>query len=163
MIDRRIRGLWSAWAGAWVMASVAGWVAACGGEERPEVIDSGGLGEGARPTVGPPPGKGGASSAGGRGNTAGTGGSGVSDPAAPLVSVLDPEAVGEPGEDGVLIEPEVDVVCEVKRSTVSGAEPVDASKVTIDLLDAEGKLIESKAAAPTDIVDQFSAHFFLTK
>jgi hypothetical protein len=163
MMDRRIRGMRSDWAGVLLVVSAAGWVAACGGDERPKVIDSGGFAEGARPTVGPPPGNGGANSAGGRGNMAGAGGSEVSDPAAPLVSVLSPEAVGEPGEGGVLIEPEIEVVCEVKRSTVGGAEPVDKSSITIDLLDAEGKPVDSKAAAPTNVVDQFSAHFFLTE
>jgi hypothetical protein len=159
----RIRELRSVGAAAWVVAAAVACVTACGGDDRPKVIDSGGLGEGARPTVGPPPGNGGAKSTGGRGNTAGAGGSGVSDPAAPLVTVLSPEAVSEPGQGGVLVEPEIDVVCEVKRSTVAGAEPVDKSSVTIDLLDADGEPIESKPAAPTDVVDQFSAHFFLTQ
>ena len=96
------------------------------------------------------------------GGNAGEGSDVVTEPGAPEIEITSPVALDDPADGEVIVTAELDVVCRVQKATVGGAMPVDKSSVTIDMLDAEGKMVESMAAEPTDVTDEFSAHFFVT-
>ncbi len=136
-----------------------GIAAACGSEDRTIAPPTE---EGAKPgVVAPPSGQGGRTSRPPVGAEAGEG-SDVTEPGAPEIEITSPEALDDPADGAVIVGTEIDVVCRVEKSTIGGAMPVDKSSVVIDLLDAEGKLVESMSAEPTDVPDEFSAHLFVT-
>jgi hypothetical protein len=137
-----------------------GIVVACGGEEDRQIAPP--SAEGAKGgVVAPPSGQGGRTSTPPVGSEGGDIGD-VTEPGAPEIEVTSPEALDDPADGEVIVTPEVDVVCHVEKSTLGGAMPVDKSSVTIDMLDADGKVVESMAATPTEVTDEYSAHFFLT-
>lgn len=140
---------------------VMGVVACGGGDDRPDVSDSVGFGSGARPSVLPPM-SGGTNASTGGSDAAGEGNE-PADPAAPLVTIVSPAALNDADAGDALVASEIDVICKVEKSTVGGAQPVDKSSVTIDMLDAEGNKVDSLQAAPTDVLDQYSARFFLNE
>jgi hypothetical protein len=156
-MSRSLRGLPAYVAGALLSVGV---VLACGGEDDRQIAPP--SAEGARGGVVAPP-----SGQGGRTSTPPTGSEGgdvgdVTEPGAPEIEVTSPQALDDPADGEVIVTSEVDVVCHVEKATLSGAMPVDKSSVTIDMLDADGKVVESMAAEPTEATDEYSAHFFLT-
>lgn len=96
------------------------------------------------------------------GSEGGEGSDIVTEPGAPEIEITSPMALEDPADGEVIVTAEVDVVCHVEKSMLGGSMPVDKSSVVIDMIDAEGKVVESVAAAPTDVTDEYSAHFFLT-
>ncbi len=141
-------------------------IQACGGEteRRPDVhVESGG--SGARM------GSGGVSGSTGDGGdaggdspgTGGTGGSGGSPsvPGAPTVEIRSPAEVDDPNAEGVIVEEQLEVVCRVTKG--KGGSAVDPSTVVIEMLDAEGAVVETFAGMPTDVADEYTARFVTTK
>lgn len=131
---------------------------ACGSDDDRPAVNPDTIGPGARPSVGVPN-TGGSS---GRPNQGNEGGEPSAEPGAPVVTLVSPTAANDPNEDEVLVYPEVEVVCRVEPSGVDGGFPVDKSSVNLELLDADGKTLESSSAAPTNTANEYSATFFLT-
>jgi hypothetical protein len=135
--------------GLGLVISAALLAGACGGDDRPDVIDN---------TVG-------GSSYGGlsaRGGTDGEGGEGGSgevpvDPRAPIVEVTSPEGLDDPDDGEVLTAGEIDITCTATQSEISGSEPVDPGSVRIEIVSSEGTIIQDGAGVPTDNDDEYSA------
>jgi hypothetical protein len=145
---------WSGLVGAVLLA------VACGGEERPPVVNE-------EPTNGGRPGgKGGGTSTSGKtGDDGGEGGMASADGIE--VRVLAPSASSDPNRDDVLVENDVTVLCSVSAATDDVT--VDGSSVLIEVLDAMGdtalgqddKPLAAKGTKTSD-PDQYSADFVLT-
>lgn len=93
----------------------------------------------------------------------GAGGEGTQPTGAPRVRVVSPKAVRAPADGGVIVEEEIDVVCEVLKSTAPDASEIEPSSVTVQLLDADGAQLDSVAAAPTSDPDQYEARLIVAK
>jgi hypothetical protein len=153
--------------GVWMGGVALVIAAACSGksDDRPPTTATGATGGsgmfpkgagGAAGSTGGKAGRGGSGGSSGSENEGGGAGEPVTDPNGPVVEVTSPEAVSDPDDGGVIVEPEVNVVCQARPA--SGGEPVDASSVAIQLLDADDNVVEEVAAAPTGEVDQYSAN-----
>jgi hypothetical protein len=162
-----------AWSRAAVSAALLGFalMQACGGESDDPPLPPGTAAVSGRSAVGKPVGVGGTGGDGG-GSTGATGGmgaiggnagetGGIPDELAPIVEVTSPEELSDPNDEGVLVADELDVVCEARQSPAAGAFPVEPSTVTIELLDAEGEVVDTVEADPTDEPDEFSARVLL--
>jgi hypothetical protein len=124
---------------------------------RPQMMGSGGSSRG---------GSGGRASAGEGGADTGEGGAAgvpTQQPGGPLVRVLSPNAVEKPSDGGVLVDGEIDVVCEVRKSNLPGAQEIEPGSVTVQLLDANGVLVDTVAADPGETTDQFVARLIVAK
>jgi hypothetical protein len=85
------------------------------------------------------------------------------DPLAPIVEITSPEHLDDPNDDvAVLVDSEVEVVCEATQSTEDGSEPVNAATVLLQMLDADGEVVDEKPGVETDTPGEFSAPFILT-
>jgi hypothetical protein len=150
---------------------------ACGGSSERDPV-RGGIGNQPGFTGGfPPPVGGGSGEAGEAGNAAGPGNGGeggagasssgsggaVNDPGAPVVTITSPPELLDPNDGEVLVAPEIDVVCEVRPSIEPDSAPVDMSSVRVELLDAEGRVVESVSAGATGRTDEYSAHMILSQ
>lgn len=93
---------------------------------------------------------------------AGSGGKGATSEAAPVIKITSPVAAKDPNVDTLLVDDQVTVLCTVKKSSVTGAKPVDPSTVKIAILDADGKQLKSSAGATTSNDSEYSASFVLT-
>lgn len=93
----------------------------------------------------------------------GAGGDGTQPAAAPRVRVLSPKAVRTPADGGVIVEEEIDVICEVRKSTAPDASEIEPSSVTVQLLDADGAQLDSVAASPTAVSEQYKARLIVAK
>lgn len=102
-------------------------------------------------------GSGGTTDPGGAGGEAGETGT---NPLAPTVVITSPEAIEDP-EDGALVEPEIDVVCEATQSAEDGSEPVNPSTVLLQMLNADGDIVDEKPGTETE-TDVYTARFVLT-
>jgi hypothetical protein len=161
-----------AWSRAAVSAALLGFVLmqACGGELDDPPLPGGTGSTSGRSAVGKPVGVGGTGGDSG-GNTGATGGTGAiggnagetgtPDEFAPIVEVTSPEALSDPNDEGVIVAEELDVVCEARQSPAAGAFPVEPSTVTIELLDADGEVVDTVEADPTGDPDEFSARVLL--
>jgi hypothetical protein len=159
--------------GVWMVGAGLALGVACAGKSDPP--PQGGTGAGATGGrglttggVGGTAGRGGSSGRGGTGGKAGSanqGGEGgepiVVDPDGPIVEVTSPPELEAPGDGDVLVDSEVTVKCEARPS--AGGQPVDASTVSIQLLDAEDNVLDEVAAAPTGEDNEYSAVLILEK
>jgi hypothetical protein len=123
---------------------------------------------GARPPV--MMGSGGSSRGGSSGNAGtapmeegGAGGRPQQEPDGPLVRVLSPVAVEKPADGGVLVDDEIEVVCEVRKATSPGAGEVEPGSVIVQLLDADGALVDTVTADRGETADQFVANLIVGK
>lgn len=142
------------------LAGAIALAAGCGGDERPAVIDDG-TGTGGKST-----GKGGGSSAG-KTSDDGGGEGGMAALDGIDVQITAPQGATDPNTDEVLVESEVKVVCSVKAA--ESDVTVDGSSVTIEVLDAAGKVAVgqdkkplSGKGTPTGEANEYSASFVLT-
>ena len=165
-----------------VWISVGALVVGCGGDERPgvsgvgpepgaggrvDVLDggassvaghggaagnstSGNVGEGG--SSGASVGTAGSVAAAGSVATAGAAGSLAILP--PAVLITAPDELAHP-DDGAVLADNVEVFCSVEAS--EGSAPIDTTGVTIDLLDADGNLLNTVSADQTDTEGEFSA------
>jgi hypothetical protein len=124
---------------------------------RPPIMGSGGSNRGGNG------GRAGNAGEGGTDNPSEGGAAGVpmQQPGGPLVRVLSPKAVEEPSDGGVLVEDEVEVLCEVRKSETADAQDVEPSSVMVQLLDADGAQLDSVMASATSVSDQFSANLIV--
>jgi hypothetical protein len=137
---------------------------ACGDSEKDPLGD--GPGPGARGGSGGFGGSSGSGAQGGSSGTAGTmggeGGMDGVDPLAPTVEITSPEHLDDPNDDvAVLVDPEVEVVCEARQSTEPDSEPVNAATVLLQMLDADGEVVKEDPGVETE-PGVFSAPFILT-
>jgi len=153
-----------------VLVSGFALLVACGGSDKPGGFvapnDGGSSGTGNRAGAGNASGRGGAGGTGnlaGSSGTGGQGGIGVTSPLAPVIEITTPVAAKDPNADTLLVEDQVTVLCTVKKSSVSGAKPVDPSTVKIAFFDANGKLLKTSAGATTSNDSEYSATFVLTE
>jgi hypothetical protein len=135
----------------------------CGNSDEPPQTNA----TGARPPV---MGTGGTSRGGNAGaagvddpGEGGAAGMPTQQPGGPLVRVLSPKAVEKPSDGGVLVDGEVDVVCEVRKSNLPGAAEIEPGSVIVQVLDADGALVDTVAADPGETTDQFVAHVIVAK
>jgi hypothetical protein len=77
--------------------------------------------------------------------------------------VLSPNAVEKPSDGGVLVDGEIDVVCEVRKSNLPGAEEIAEETVTVQLLDAEGAQVDVVSAAPGENPGEYVAELIVAK
>src|SRR3954470_13405762 len=146
----------------WTVVCCMAWVISCSGKDNHGGFlvpnDDGGAGGSVSH---PRAGAGGGSSSAGTGGRGGAGGSGgmVDSALAPAIKITAPKAAADPNADEVLTEDQVTVVCQVVRSTASGAAAVDASTVKIAMLDADGKEVKSASGTPTENDNEYSAAF----
>ncbi len=151
-------------------------VVACSGGDRPQTIGQdqmstgGGAGESSSSSGGdggsggnaPSGGVGGSGGSGASGGTSGSGGQttgsgGGSNPAAaPKVELLVPVDESDPDE---VYSTSMDVSCRVEQSDEPGAAPPDPSSVTLDLLDSEGMVIDTRVGEKGDTNDVYEATF----
>jgi hypothetical protein len=130
-------------------------VSACGpSEERDPPGDGVGIRGGSSGLAG----FGGTGATGGSNATGGMGAEGGEGSQSPTVRITSPEALNHPDDGTVLTEDEVEVVCEVTRSSEPGAEPI--AGVDIRMLDADGEEVIGKPAVETD-AGVYVAPFFL--
>jgi hypothetical protein len=131
-------------------------LAACGnGDDRAGAIEPGGKGGKGSGGFAPAAGKTGANEGGGGS------GSEAADPLAPVVNITAPAGVDNPNE-GVISGTEIEVVCSASKSSEADAEDVDRASVKLQLLDADGELVEEKPGAPTNNADEYSNTFIVT-
>jgi hypothetical protein len=116
------------------MAGVVAAAAACGDKERSPVADDGKGGTGGK-AFAPVSGK--------SGNN--EGGAGGDDP-----------------NEGVVSGSEIEVLCTARSSSEPDAEDLDRASVKLQLLDAEGELVEEKPGEPTTKADEYSNTFIVT-
>lgn len=150
---------------------------ACGGDEKEPLPP----GSGAAPATGGTTftggtggggtsgaGRGGTSGAAGAEPNAGMGGddgSGGEPPIsadAPVVEITSPPEVTDPDDENVIVEEEVEVVCEVQPFAADSA-PIDASTVQIELVDANGTVLETVPASPTSNDGEYSASVIVSQ
>jgi hypothetical protein len=130
-------------------------------------VFGGGAGKGTGGGAGQSAGEGGmagagdTTSSGGHGGTAGS--TGTSDPGAPTVHVTSPAGVTDPNSADVIVADELDALCTATKSTARGATAVDPSTVLLEMLDADGKVVETNPGTPTDNEDEYTAHFITGK
>lgn len=120
---------------------------------RPPVMGSGGSS------------RGGSSGSGGMANPSegGEGGVPTSQPDGPSVRVLSPVAVETPADGGVLVDGEIVVVCEVRKSNSPESADVEPGSVIVQLMDADGELVDTVTADPGETSDQFVANLIVAK
>lgn len=87
----------------------------------------------------------------------------VTNPAAPVVTIVSPAGETDPNGSGVVVDDQIDVLCTVSRSDRAGSAPVDPATVTLAMLDADGNMIQSVAGAATDNLDEYRGTFITTK
>jgi hypothetical protein len=136
------------------MVGVVSAAAGCGDKERSPVADDGKGGTGGK-SFAPVSGKSG-NDEGGAG-----GGPAVADPLAPVVNITSPAAVDDPNE-GAISGTEIEVLCTATSSSEPDAEDLDRASVKLQLLDAEGELVEEKPGDPTTNADEYSSTFIVT-
>jgi hypothetical protein len=157
--------------GGFVYCAIALFIpTACGSSEDdpPQTVATGGRsGDGNTGGSGDVSGSGGdTGGSGGRGGTTDPGGAGGeagetgTNPLAPTVVITSPEAIEDP-EDGALVDPEIDVVCEATQSAEDGSEPVNPSTVLLQMLNADGDIVDEKPGTETE-TDVYTARFVLT-
>lgn len=141
------------------LAGAIALAAGCGGDDRPPVIDD------EPATGGKSSGKGGGSSAGKSSHDGGEGGMAAMDGIE--IQITAPRAASDPSTDEVLVENDVKVVCSAKAA--ESDIMVDGSSVTIEVLDAAGKVALgqdekplSAKGTPTGEPNEYSASFVLT-
>jgi hypothetical protein len=130
---------------AWALLCGGLFASACSGgddDDTPSGIGTGNTGNTANRT-----GKGGSGGGFGDGGMGegNTGGMGETDALAPVVEVVSPVAETDPNGTGVLVDDELDVVCRATRSPEKGS--ADVAAVVVDMLDAEGKVVDTVAAS----------------
>lgn len=105
----------------------------------------------------------GSAAEGGMGASMSTGGTagGMGDPNGPVVEITSPAAVDGPNDEGVIVDEEVDVLCEVTKR--EAGRNVDPATVIIEMHDAEGNIVESYPGTPTDNPNEYTARFVTTK
>jgi hypothetical protein len=91
----------------------------------------------------------------------GTGGMPDVDDLAPTVTITSPEHLGHPDDGAVLVDPEVEVICEATQSSEPGSLPVNPATVFLRMLDADGELVEEQPGDETE-PGVFSAPFVVT-
>jgi hypothetical protein len=150
------------------IAGLVGIVGACGGEDHSPVAGDGmsGKSTGGKSTGGKT-GVAGSKTTAGSDSLGGAGGEGGASDSpgtalAPTVVITSPAEVTDPNENGVLTASDVTVTCSVTQSTAVGSAKVNAAAVKLAILDAAGKVIEEKPAAPTGQANEFSTKFSLT-
>jgi len=138
-------------------AGVIGLFAACGGDDKPKVIDGGGntgtSGKGSKPNAGDA----------GEGNApgdAGAGGSPGMDADGPIVEIMSP-AEARNVDGAVLVDDAVTVVCSVTESGSPRAAAIDSGSVRITLEDSTGTIVGEKSAVLTQR-GEYAADFALT-
>ena len=137
-------------------------IAACSGKERPTLVGADYGGASGAPARAGAPARGGGTSTAGIPDSGGTGGDGgTASVLDPVVVITTPEAATDPNVDPVLVDDQVTVLCTVTASAATGAKPVDASSVKIEMLDADGKSLKSFAGVPTAQKNEYSASFVL--
>jgi hypothetical protein len=95
------------------------------------------------------------------GDGSGVGGTGAmpsTDPAAPVVTITDPEGEDDPNGPGVIVERQVDVTCQAKPAPTIGAT-VEPSSVVIEMLDGNEDVVASLPGTPTTRLNEYSARF----
>jgi hypothetical protein len=147
-------------------AGVIGLFAACGGDDKPKVIDGGGntAGTGGRSSQGGSSGESGSGTSGASdGGAGGETGAMPSDPLAPVIIITSPQAVSDPNKEGVLTDSSIVVSCVVTDSKADGATAVNAATVKVAVVDAEGDVIEERPAIPTNTDNEYSAELNLSQ
>jgi hypothetical protein len=142
------------------VAGLIGLFTACGGgDDHAGVLPD-------NPTAGGKKSSAGGRNSGGKSSPAtdagGAGGSDATDQLGPTVAILAPAAVDDPNEDGVLTGDSVTVTCKATQSEAADSTPVNVAKVTLSIVGADGKVIETKAAARGQNDDEFFSEFSLT-
>jgi hypothetical protein len=168
----RARASFPGRSGVWLVGIGLVLGVACGGESKDPPLNptgSGATGGRGLTGVGGAAGRGGGSAGkggsagrgGGSSGDAGDGAGGVPDVGGPIVEVTSPPALASPDDGDVLVDAEATVTCEVRQAP--GGAPVDPSTVTIQLLDADGNVVEEALAAPTTTPNEYSAVVILAK
>jgi len=119
---------------------------ACGGDEKAPAVSDVDRNRGGSSSV---------AGRGGTGDEAGAGG--YSSSLGPLVTIISPEGLEEPGDGSVLMGAVAEVVCEAVARE-NGAD-VDPSGVKLALLDAEGMVLEEQPGTPTATPGEFKTEF----
>lgn len=141
-----------------------GLLQACGETKRPPSITGGGSTAtmtGGRTTGGSKNDVTDAGQSGGGTSSTGDGGGPSNGTLAPTVTITAPAPTSDPNAESVLTGNSVQVVCTVEASNEDGAQPVDTSSVKVAILDADGKVVEEKNAAPTGNLNEYSNDFNL--
>ncbi len=118
-------------------------------------------GRGGRAGSGGESGTGDGNGSGGTGNV-GPGGAPPVDPLAPEVEITSPVAESDPNGEGVIVDDELDVLCTARPSSEDGAAELDISTIRIELLNADGNVVDTAPGTSTDNDDEYRAHFVTT-
>jgi hypothetical protein len=178
MLTRRLGSWLGQW--GWLLLASALAPAACSTKDAPPPFTGPGLdaagnrtsiagrgGKGSGGGAGEDAGEGGVGDASASGGTGGTGGSsgsgGVNPTGAPVVHVTSPAAVDDPNDEAVIVDDEIDALCTATKSTDKGARSVDEATVLLELLDADGLVVETHPGTPTGNEDEYTAHFITRK
>jgi hypothetical protein len=138
-------------------------IASCGESANEEPLPGGdGVPNGGSKPMG---GSGGTGARGGSNATGGMGAEGgepTTDPLAPVVTIVSPEALEHPSGGTVLVGPEVEVRCRAVQSRDRNSSAVLPGSVTIEMLDAEGERVgEPITGSPTTRDNEYFATFFV--
>jgi len=161
---------------AWLLVFGGTLTTACGGSDKPPPLPlvmtgssgaGGGRGVGGNAERGDASGDvdGGAGLDGGGGTGLGSGDAGA---LAPTVKITSPSAATNPSVDPVISTKNngsnmVTVICDAFPGPGAAAAAIDASMVTIDMLDASGTVVTTKQAGPSQAKKtEFSADFIFT-
>jgi hypothetical protein len=155
----------------WGLAAGAVMASACGGSssDRPSVPGPTGTGgKGHLPSGGTSGGGGEDTGATGTGADGGTTGNGTAatgnvdeNTDAPVVTITSPVEEKDPNGENVIVDELLDVTCIAKAASDRDAK-IDPATVSIDMLDADGNVVQTVAAAPSGR-NEYTASFITTK
>jgi hypothetical protein len=154
-----LTGLGGIWRRALLLGGLAlVFPAACGKSDEPPPAGSAATGN--RPQGGVFGGGTGGSSGTATGGNGEGGEAGVPNTLAPTVRITSPDALAHPDDGAVLVDSDVEVVCEVSQSSADGSEPVNGATVRLEML-VEGE-DPSEGSIEQLRVGRYAARFILT-